>query len=151
MDSQVQYRKWDVVRGRTASALCAAAVALLAGACGSAPKELPQVTAADVLGHWTGDCGSTLTVEPDRTFTVRDFPVDYALASGAVKRLVAGHGTWYLYAGGKGVSPQTFDLKIGEEFYDLDYVRKGDSIGLRIPLGDPDDNRWCEFSRRSRA
>lgn len=139
-----------MVRGRTASALCAAAVALLAGACGGAPKAVPHMTAADVVGHWTSDCGSTLTVEADRSFTVRDFPVDYALLSGAVKRLPAGHGTWYLFAGA-GATPQTFDLNIGEEFYDLDYVRRGDSIALRTVLGDPDDNRWCEFSRRSRA
>ncbi|MFF4501233.1 hypothetical protein [Streptomyces sp. NPDC001401] len=139
------------MRGRTASALCAGAVALLVGACGGDPKALPRMTAADVLGHWTGDCGSTLTVEADRTFTVRDFPVDYALVSGAVQRLTAGHGTWYLYAGGTGDTAQTFDLKIGEQFYDLDYVRRGDSIALRIALGDPDDNRWCEFHRRSRA
>ncbi|MGW5255427.1 hypothetical protein ACWERW_20805 [Streptomyces sp. NPDC004012] len=125
------------------------AVALPTGACGGAPKALPHVTAADVLGHWTSDCGSTLTVEPDRTFTVRDLPVGFALGSGAVKRLAAGHG--YLYAGAKGATPQTFDLKFGEEFYDLDQVRKGDSIALRAVLGDPSDNRWCEFSRRSRA
>ncbi|MEU5381579.1 MULTISPECIES: hypothetical protein [unclassified Streptomyces] len=151
LDSRCRYGKWDVVRVRKASALWAMALALLAGACGGAPKALPPVGAADVLGHWTSDCGSTLTVEADRTFTVRDFPVDYALVSGAVKRLAVGHGTWYLYAGDKGVTPQTFDLKIGEEFYDLDYVRSGDSIALRTALGDPDDNRWCRFSRRSRV
>jgi hypothetical protein len=150
-DRQVRYSKWDVVRGRTASALCAAAVALLVGACGGAPKALPHVTEADVLGHWTSDCGSTLTVERDRTFTVRAFPVDYALVSGAVKRLAVGHGTWYLFAGVKGATPQTFDLEIGDEFYDLDYVRTGDSIALRTALGDPDDNEWCVFSRRSRT
>jgi hypothetical protein len=136
------------------AALCAAAVALLTAACGGAAKALPQVTAADVVGRWTSDCGSTLTVEPDHTFTVRNFPVDYALVSGTVKRLPAGHGTWYLFAGtkgAKGATPQTFDLKIGEEFHDLDYVRKGDSLALRTALGDPDDNRWCEFTRRSGA
>ncbi|MBP2055570.1 hypothetical protein J2Z21_008586 [Streptomyces griseochromogenes] len=139
------------MRSQTASALCAAAVALLAGACGGAPKALPHVTAAEVVGHWTSDCGSTLTVEADRTFTVQDFPVDFAPGSGTVKRLPSGHGTWYLFAAVKGSTPQTFDLKIGEEFYDLDYVRKADSIALRTVLGDPDDNQWCEFSRRSRA
>ncbi|MFF3516810.1 hypothetical protein [Streptomyces sp. NPDC002573] len=140
-----------MVRVRAARLLCAGAVALLAGACGGAHKPLTHVTAADVLGHWTSDCGSTLTVEADRTFTVRDLPVDFALRSGAVKRLAAGHGTWYLYAGAEGATPQTFDLKIGEEFYDLHYVRRGDSIALRTVLGDPNDNRWCEFSRRSRG
>ncbi|MFF4398578.1 hypothetical protein [Streptomyces sp. NPDC001480] len=109
------------------------------------------MTAADVVGHWTSDCGSTLTVEPDRTFNVRDFPVDFDLVSGDPKRLASGHGTWYLYAGAKGRTPQTFDLEIGEEFYDLDYVRREDSIALRTVLGVPNDNQWCVFTRRSRA
>ncbi|MFJ8724003.1 hypothetical protein ACWEQH_25055 [Streptomyces sp. NPDC004166] len=40
-----------MVRVRKASALWAMALALLAGACGGAPKALPHVGAADVLGH----------------------------------------------------------------------------------------------------
>lgn len=139
------------MRGRTRALLWAVTAGLSVGACGGAPKALPRMTAADVVGDWTSDCGSTLTVAPDRTFTVRDFPVDYALVSGSVKRLAAGHGTWYLFAGVKGVAPQTFDLKIGEEFYSLDYVREGNATDLRTDLGDPDDNRWCEFSRWPRA
>jgi hypothetical protein len=139
------------VRVRTASALCAAAVALLAGACGGAPKALPAVTEAEVVGDWSGDCGSALTVKADHTFTVRDFPVDYSLATGAVQRVAAAHGTWYLFAGVKGVAPQTLDLKFGESFHDLDFVRSGDALALRTALGDPDDNRWCRFSRRPHA
>ncbi|MEV0185304.1 hypothetical protein AB0I54_39440 [Streptomyces sp. NPDC050625] len=109
------------------------------------------MTAADVLGHWTSDCGSTLTVEPDRTFTVPNFPVDFELDSGDPKRLASGHGTRYLYPGVKGSIPQTLDLEIGNEFYDLDYVRKGDSIALSTVLGAPNNNQWCVFTRRSRT
>jgi hypothetical protein len=140
-----------VVRVRTGSALCAAAVTLLSGACGGAPKAPPAATEAEVVGHWSGDCGSALTVEADHTFTVQDFPVDYSVATGAVQRLAAGHGTWYLFAGVKGVAPQTLDLEFGDDFHDLDFVRSGDSTALRTALGDPDDNRWCQFSRCSRA
>lgn len=133
------------------SALCVAAVALLSGACSGAPKALTHVhvRAADVVGHWTSDCGSTLTVDPDRTFAVRNFPVGFDLESGDPKRLASGHGTWHLFAGVKGSTPQTFDLEIGNEFYDLDYVREGDSIALSTVLGAPNDNQWCVFTRRS--
>ncbi|MEU3839247.1 hypothetical protein AB0E88_04360 [Streptomyces sp. NPDC028635] len=141
-----------MVRVRVVSALGAAAVALLVGGCGGgAPKATPPVTEAQVVGHWSGDCGSTLTVAADHTFTATDFPVDYSLATGAVQRVGAGHGTWYLFAGVKGDARQTLDLKFGKEFHDLDFVRSGNSIALRTALGDPDDNRWCRFSRPSGA
>ncbi|WP_158795034.1 hypothetical protein [Streptomyces sp. NRRL S-337] len=121
-----------------------AAVLCLVSACGDFDEDdsgpfRPQ----RVIGHWKGDCGSTLDVGKDGTFRFADFPVEIPLGRSEPVR-VTGRGKWSIE--NEGYLSPSFELEHKKQFYGLEFVRVHGAPALRR-LVDVDVEVDCLFRR----
>ncbi|MFD9303249.1 hypothetical protein ACFWCB_11430 [Streptomyces sp. NPDC060048] len=134
-------------RGFGVVGACAALLAVTAcGVFGS--SAAPRVTEDQLVGRWIGDCGASIDVSKDHTFTAKDFPVDFK-GVGTKPELASGSGTWRLARAVEGVSPQELSLYLGERGFDLSVGGSDDEIRLLWSVGDPDYAYKCEFTAKS--
>jgi len=93
---------------------------LVVGACGSDQSSEPTLSAADVVGTWSGSEG-TMTFLANRTFESHDLNLNAAFGSGCPR--VSGTGTWQ-FEGDEGTGSNSRSYKRGH----LIFVAFGGSL-----------------------
>ncbi|GGU75362.1 hypothetical protein GCM10010260_04280 [Streptomyces filipinensis] len=129
-------------------ALISAPMALSVSACtgwGGYPQA-KNVHDSQLIGTWrAGDCGTTLTLRPDRSASATGIPADMDL-NGKITRRLSGDGTWEIHKSGAG---QELDVTIGDEETPFGLYRDKGRLSVGLTVGDPDDMNWCTLTRHS--
>jgi hypothetical protein len=126
-------------------AVCAALMLPLAAACGEvADPYAGTVAKGQVVGHWKGDCGSTIDVAEDGTFRFDEFAYEFVDYGKDFRRL-SGGGEWFLSEDVDG--PEYLVLKHKRFHHRVAFIRDGDGLGLRYII-DVDYEEDCIFSKK---
>ncbi|QGZ47613.1 MULTISPECIES: hypothetical protein [Streptomyces] len=135
------------IASRGFGAAGAMAVLLTTSACGffgSTGSTPPHVTEDQLVGHWRGDCGATMDVRGDHSFTVKDFAVEFE-GAGTKPRLVSADGTWRLSRAIENVRPQELVLDLKDKIHRLPVGGESENVVLDLVVGDPDYAYECAF------
>ncbi|MFB7369626.1 hypothetical protein ACFC0D_07290 [Streptomyces sp. NPDC056222] len=132
---------------RMSRSFVACALIFATTACGffSGTGGSPHVTEDRLVGRWAGDCGAVVEVKADRTFTAKDFPVDFD-GVGTKPQLVTGSGEWRLARAIENVRPLELVLQLKGRSYDIPVRGDEDDLVLRWQVGDPDYAHSCDFT-----
>ncbi|MFE3328243.1 hypothetical protein [Streptomyces sp. NPDC059176] len=129
-------RRWFGAVGATVTLLATAA-------CGGYTPP-PEVSEAQLVGRWHGNCGAAIDLSEDHTFAVKDFPVDFK-GVGAKPNPVTGSGEWVLIRAVRDVRPQVLELRLRGRIYELTLGGNKESRKLLWESGDPVYSYTCEF------
>lgn len=108
------------------------------------------VTKADVIGHWTSNCGASIDVSPGGTASASAFPTAWD-QSGKPTKTFNGAGVWGLYNAPSGGGDSGIQVNFGNVVNTLYYASVKGKLGFAYdePYNDAtgQDDEYCIFSR----